>query len=188
MKIKKIKLAKSLKMALLLVSSLLIASVSAAVYNSLTLKSQISIQTQPVQFTNGADTPSGSTVNPTYCVLSLSCYPNSTTTYEKAVNITNTDTSPHDIRLRHVSISPNGTSDVGNFTSITFYLLDASGNQQASMTYTTSNNTWSVSPSETSYVSIPGGNTNWTIKVVIVTSENAQANISCNVEMALDVK
>ena len=41
MKIEKIKLAKSLKMALLLISSLLIATASAYIYSSLTMQSKI---------------------------------------------------------------------------------------------------------------------------------------------------
>jgi len=167
--------------------SLIIAFASAAVYNSLTMKSQITIQSQPVQFANGADTPSGSTVEATYCLLTLTCYPNSTTTYEKAVNITNTDTSSHSIRLRHVSITPNGTASVSNFTSITFYLLNASGTNKGSLSYTTSGDYWSVSPTQTTYQDI-SASTEWTVKVEIVTPENATASISCTIEIALDVQ
>ena len=186
MKIEKIKLVKSLKMALLLVSSLLIATASAYIYSTLTMQSQITISAL-VHFTSGSDTTSESTVQNTYCSLQLSCYPNATTTYQEAVNISNTDSAAHEIKLRHVSISGNGTSDVGNFTYITFYLLDSSGAQKAYLNYTTSGDYWFVSPTETTYQSIPA-NTEWIVKVVIVTAETASTDISCTIKIALDVR
>ena len=173
-------------MALLLISSLVIATASAATFATLTMESQITISAL-VHFSDGDDTTSTSTVHDSYCSLSLSCYPNATTTYEQAVNVTNSDTAARQIRLRHVSISGNGTALVSNFTSITFHLLDSSGTEQGSITYTASGNYWQVSPTETSYVSIPAG-TDWTIKVVIVTSSDAQTSVSCDIEIALDVQ
>ena len=180
------KLTKPLKMVLLLISSLIIATVSAATYTTLTMKSQITISAL-VHFSDGADTPTGSNVQNSYCSLQLSCYPNATTTYEQAVNVTNTDNDLHSIRLRHVSISGNGTALVSNFTSITFYLLNSSGYQKASITYTTSGNYWQVSPTQTNYFDIPAL-TDWTIKVVIVTAADAQTSVSCTIEIALDVQ
>lgn len=180
------KLNKPLKMALLLISSLIITTASAATLTTLTMKSKITISAL-VHFSTGADTPSGSTVQNSYCSLQLSCYPNATTTYEEAVNVTNSDNVAHNIRLRHVSISGNGTADVSNFTSITFYLVDASGSVQGNITYTTSGNYWYVSPTQTDYFSIPA-TTDWTIKVVIVTAADAQTAVSCNIEIALDVQ
>ena len=180
------KLTKPLKMILLLISSLIIATVSAATYTSLTMTSQITISSV-VRFVDGDDTPSTATVHPTYCSLPLTCYPNATTTYEQAINISNTDqTNPYRIRLKHVSVStPNNSA--GNFTSITFYLVAKNGTALDSITYTPSGGTLNPSKPFTDYKNIPA-DTVWTIKVEVITSANASTSATCTIEMALDVQ
>lgn len=182
---------RSVKLLFLLISASLIMTASAAVYYALLMESQVTITEAVVHFTEGNDsTAAGLSLgtNETYAHLaSLKAYPNVTLTYEQAVNVTNTDSSAHNIRLRHISISPaSGDDSIGNFTSITFKLVDASGNVKATFQYTTSGDNWST-PSPTSWISIPAS-TEWTIQVETKAVAGARSNVSCSITVAIDVQ
>jgi len=166
---------------------MLIATASATIYYSLTMEPRVTVSTPVVNFVSGDDTPTGSTVNDAWCRLLLKSYPNATLTYEKAVNISNTDSVAHSMQLRHVDITPaSGNSDVGNFTSITFKLVNSTGSVQATFEYTVSGTTWTT-PSDTGYYSIPAS-TQWTIKVETLSPATASAGIVCDIEIAVDVQ
>jgi hypothetical protein len=177
---------KSLKFITLLLASLLIATVSATVYYSLSMETKITVGTTWVKFISADDTPSGSTITDTTCSLSLSTLANSTLVYEKAIGLSNTYTDNRYIRLRHVSVSPNGTAPVSNFTYVKFYLLDASLTAQASLNYTTSGDNWSVT-STTNWIAIPGSTT-WYIKVETFSPAGATAGTQCTITIAVDVQ
>lgn len=120
----------------------------------------------------------------------LKAYPNVTLTYEQAVNISNTDTASHSIRLRSVSISPASGWDVANFTSISFKICDVTGTTLETLTYTVTgtgaSSAWS-SPSPTGYQSLPAS-TEWSIRVEVVTKPSATPSIVMNIDMRLDVQ
>jgi len=179
---------KSVKLGMLLISALLIATTSTNVYYGILQGSTIGIVEAKVHFTAGDDsTAAGYTpgLNETYCALSLNAYPNVTLYYEQAVNITNTDTAPHDIRLRHVTVTPvNGTDSVGNFTQIDFKLVDVSGTVQRTITYTTTGDNW-ITPSPTAYITLPAS-TEWTMQVETKAAAGAAA-VNCYIEIAIDV-
>src|SRR4030067_2048326 len=91
---------KLVKISLLLITSMLIATASASVLNSMYMQaSPISAETAKVQFVTAADsTEAGATVgtNGTYVMLnSLGGWPNSTRTSPAAVRIENLDTRRH---------------------------------------------------------------------------------------------
>ena len=112
---------KSIKLGLLLISALLIATTSTNVYYGLLQENAIGVVEAKVHFTDGDDsTAAGYTsgLNETYCTLSLNAYANVTLYYEQAVNITNTDTAAHDIRLRHVAIGPASGTNRASATSL----------------------------------------------------------------------
>jgi hypothetical protein len=179
---------KSVKLGMLLISALLIATTSTNVYYGILQGNTIGIVEAKVHFTTGDDsTAAGYTpgLNETYCALSLNAYPNVTLYYEQAVNVTNTDAAPHDIRLRHVTISPaTGNEAVGNFTQFDFKLVDVSGTVQRTLTYTTTGDNW-VTPGPTAYVTLPAS-TEWTILVETKATAGATAE-TCYLELAIDV-
>lgn len=178
---------KSIKLGLLLISALLIATTSTNVYYGLLQEQSIGIVEAMVHFTDGDDsTAAGYTagLNETYCKLSLNAYANVTLYYEQAVNITNTDVAAHDIRLRHVGIGPNDDS-VENFTRIDFKLVDRAGTVQRTLTYTTSPvDTWNT-PAPTAYITLPA-TTEWTLQIETHAAPGAKV-VSCWLEIAVDV-
>ncbi len=179
---------KSIKLGMLLISALLIATTGTNVYYGILQGNTVGIVEAKVHFTPGDDsTAAGYSpgLNETYCSLSLNAYANITLYYEQAVNITNIDAAPHDIRLRHVTITPvNGTDSIGNFTQIDFKLRDVSGTVQRTITYTTTGDNW-LTPATTAYVTLPAG-TEWTIQVETKATAGAKA-VSCYIEFAIDV-
>ncbi len=188
MDLRKISGKKSLKLLLLLVTSMIITTASATVYYGLTMEPRVTVTGLTVTFTSGDDTPAGSTVQDEWCRLLLKSYPNATLTYDQAVNLTNTDGSnAHSVRLRHISITPDGSSYVGgNFTSIKFYLLNAAGTEQTSFAYTNNGTHWTTPPT-TGYYSIPAGN-EWTIKAETLSSSGATVGTDCDIQIAVDVE
>ena len=187
MEIREILSSKSMKFLTLLLTSMLIASASAAVYYSLTWQPRVTVQSAPaVGFTNGDDTPAGSTVNSAWARLLFKSYPNTTLTYDEGMNITNNDVSSHQIRLRHLSISPaNGAAAVSNFTTIRFTLIAQDGTTVTTFEYTTTGDNWNT-PSTTSYYTIPASQ-EWTLKVETLSPAAATATTEANLQIALDV-
>jgi len=197
MEMKKIQLRKSLKFLTLLLTAMIIATASATVYFGLTMKATVTTTAVPVvQFVAGDDSGSSAAdaliaSDGTWVSLNgLKAYPNVTLTYEQAVNVSNTDGSAHNIRLRHSSISPSSGWALTNFTSITFKLVNAAGATVETYAYTVSgtgaSSTWTT-PSSTTYYSLPN-NTEWAIRVEIVTKPSATPSVAINIEMLLDVQ
>ena len=115
---------KIVKLATLIISSLLIATVSASTYLTMYMKATpITIQASDVRFISGGDTDSaGGSINPagTEVVFSsMSVAPNATKTYSEAVNITNTGGSSHSITLEVDSVTGNLTGF--KYINITVY-------------------------------------------------------------------
>ena len=138
----------------------LATTVYAATYFYPMMQSQVTIAQAPVVFEQGNDWTTGSSLgaNSTYVSLSIKAYPNATLVYEEPLNISNTDSTAHNIRLRHVSVTPtSGSASVGNFTFINFTL------NSVDFDYTTSGDTWNT-PANMPYQSLPG-NTEWTLKI-----------------------
>jgi hypothetical protein len=184
---------KPVKVLILLLSSLLIASASAAVYYSIIMQPAVTIAGAPIAFVQGKDWPSGSTMgtNSTWVSLALKAYPNATLTYDQPLNISNTDSASHTFRLRAVSITPaSGSASVANFTSINFIVFDtvaneAAGISQASFNYTTTGTTWNP-PASTAYLTLPAS-ANWIIHVDTTATAGAQAAVTANLVIAVDV-
>jgi len=190
----KIQFRKSMKFFTLLLTSMIIATASATAYYQLTMKPKITTAALTVKFVNGGDSSAAgasiSTDGTWVTLAGLKAYPNVTMIYEKAVNVSNLDGSPHSIRLRHVSIDPLSGWDVANFTSITFKLVNVAGSTVATFTYQVTGSGASaqwVLPSPTTPQSLPNG-IEWTIRVEIVAVANATAGRVVNIEIALDVQ
>jgi hypothetical protein len=182
---------KSVKLLILLLSSLLIASASAAVYYSMIMQPSVTITNATVMFLQGNDWPAGSNLgaNSTWVSLALNAYPNATLTYDQPLNISNTDTSPHNFRLRHVSITPaSGTASVSNFTAINFIVENTAGVAQANFYYNTTGTTWNT-PSTTGYMSLPAS-TKWIISVqtTALAGANCTSLYTANLVISVDVQ
>ena len=184
---------KSVKLLILLLLSMLIASASAAVYYSMLAQPSVTITNAAVMFVQGSDWPTGSLMgtNSTWVSLALKAYPNATLTYDQPLNISNTDSSQHNFRLRSVSITPaTGSASVGNFTSINFVVynttaLETAGTPTATFSYNTTGNTWNTPPT-TAYMQLPAG-AQWIIHVDTTAAAGAQA-ITANIVISVDVQ
>jgi hypothetical protein len=188
MELRKIQFRKTLKFLTLLLTAMVIATASAAVYYSLTIVPTVTISAAKVRFVQGSDWPSGSSMgtNSTSISLTLNAYPNATLTYQHPLNISNTDTSAHSVRLRHVSITPaSGSASVSNFTFINFTLFQPNGTTVSSFDYTTSGKIWST-PSM-SYLSL-AGNTEWTVEIQTRAAAGATNGLTCSMVIAVDVQ
>jgi len=189
MNLKKINSKKSITLLALILASILISTVSAAVYYSMIAQPAVTITAAPIVFVQGNDWPSGSTLgsNGTWVSLALKAYPNVTQAYDQPLNVSNTDSSSHTFRLRHISITPaSGNSQVSNFTSINFVVENAAGTSQASFNYTVTGTTWNT-PSTTSYLTLPAS-TQWIIYVSTVATAGANSGITANIQMSVDVE
>ncbi len=181
-------LSKSLKMLILTLMSTLILSASAAVYYSITMTPQVTVNALIVKFDSSDDTPSASAVNDAWTRLALKSYPNATLTYDKAVDINNTDSGfSHNVRLSHVSVSPDQTAAASNWTSVRFYLYAQNATLITSMNYTQAGNNWTVTPTQTSYYTVPQSQV-WYLKVETLSPAAATVSQVLNIEITLDVQ
>jgi hypothetical protein len=178
---------KSVKLLILLLSSLLIASASASVYYSMIMQPSVTVTGATIVFAQGNDWPSESTMgsNSTFVSLALKAYPNATLIYDQPLNISNTDSASHQFRLRHISITPaTGNAQVANFTFFNFVVEDAAGVAQASFNYTITGTTWNT-PTTTSSMTLPA-NTQWIIYVETKATGGANA-VTANLQISVDV-
>jgi hypothetical protein len=186
-----IKLNKSSKFLILLLTSILVGTANAAIFYSLTMQPQVTVSTPVIRFDSASDEPLGSTVNGAWCSLTAKSYPNATLTYEKAVYLTNTDTlNSHSFRLRYISITPsNASSDVANWNSTKFLVYDSSGSYVFSLNFTVSGNNWMLAPSsgQTGYYSIPASTT-WWIRLETLSPATATEGKVCNIQIVVDVE
>lgn len=193
MDIRKTLFRKEIKLVTLLLTSLLVASASAAVYYSMVMEASVTTAAADIAFVAGGDsTEAGATgyaTDGTWVRLaSLKAYPNVTLTYDEAINITNQGASAHTFRLAHSSISPNGTDPVSNFTSITFKLIAPNGTQYGGdFTYSTGgDDTWET-PSDMNYQSIQAGE-EWAVKVEILGASVATTGQTVEIDIHVDVQ
>ncbi len=175
------------KLIIGLVLAALLFTVSAAVYYALDLRKVGTGATPKVIFVSAADsTSAGATfgTNSTYAKLtSIKSYPNVTSTYELALNVSNTDTAAHNIRLSSISIT-GGSSSYG---TILVNLVSSAGTRMGNITYT-GGGAWSRSPSSgaTSFVSL-GNGIKWAIRIDSTLSAGTASGITTTLELVFDV-
>jgi len=193
-KLREIPSRKPVKFLILLLTAMLIATASAAVYYSLTLESKVTIAGFDVKFTQGSDSgaavatpiPAGWPASRVK-LAGLKSYPNVTSTYDQAVNVTNFGVDAQ-FRLRHSSINAlNGTASISNFTRITFRLIAKNGTQGGYLEYTTGgDDTWERS-ADMNFIAIKAGEV-WAVKVEIVAAAGATTGIMMEIVMYIDVQ
>ena len=189
MKIRNIKITKSARFLVLLLLSLLIGVANAAIFYSMIMQPVVSVTAAKVVFVQGTDGGGGVATpgtNSTSVSLALKAYPNITLTYEQPLNISNTDTTSHTFKLRHISITPaNGSSTVGNFTCINFVVQDTAGVAQGSFNYTTNALNW-ITPATIGPLNLPAS-TQWIIYVETGAVAGASDAATATIQIAVDV-
>jgi hypothetical protein len=174
---------KGLKLATLLLTSLLIAFASAETFSELYMNSSpITITGPGLYFSNGDNTTSigtifygGTEVNFT----GMSVEKGMTSTYEEAVNITNNAGSSKNITVTVTSTSGNLTA----FSYVTITIIDETGAQKGSQIYLSS----TVSNTTTGKIVI--GNTKvWAVKWEISAIPSADAGTTLAVYTKLTVE
>ena len=187
MEIRNILSRKSAKLLMLLLINMLVVTASAAVYYAMLSQSTATVAAAAVSFTDGDDSTGivSYGLNNTYAELTLNAYPNVTLYYDQAVNLT--ATADKQVRLRHVSISPDdGDPSVSNFTSVVFRLIKTDSTNVGNLTYTTTGDDW-TEPTNTTYTAITDGE-EWTIKIEIKAVAGANTGISTTIVIAVDVQ
>lgn len=186
---------KGTRVAVLLLSTLLIMGASATVFYSLQNRTVATTSAAGVKFIAGNDcsgaygtSPCGATISAagTYAALSLKTYPNATVTYQKALNISNTDAGTHQIRLRSTAISGGFASYAAATSKIEFDLIKTDGTNQGTMIYL-GGGSWNT-PASTAYVTIAAGTTIWTVQVIAVADSTAAAGVTTTIDIAVDIQ
>ena len=182
---------KALRIGILVLSTLLVSTASALTYYSITASTTATTSTAVVKFISAADTPTGTVINAagTFVTIPIKAYPNATLTYQFALNVSNTDSVAHQVRLRSISIT-GGQGAYSNSTSkIEFDLVNTAGTVQGSVTYKGANGggAWTTTGSPTAYFSIPAS-TKWAIQVITVCDATASTGVGSGIQLAVDVQ
>jgi hypothetical protein len=179
---------KSMKFLALLLTSLLIASVSAAMYYSLEMTSTIDVYAADVYFVVGADNGTSGLVvtigsqNTTATITGLRAYPNASLTYTDPIRVRNNGSVTAQLRLAPLT---NPSTNPEDFVYIKF-LLNASSADDRWLNYTSDGSSWTSPSSATSWTTTGiGASTEWPI--VIYTKANATATASDSVTIAITV-
>lgn len=178
---------KYLDLIVLLIISIFVVSVSAAVYYSIEMQTTATITYSKVRFDTGTDwsglgSSSSLSSDKTYVFLNITAYPNATLTYDQPLVINNTDSTWHEVRFGHVSIDPNATASVSNFTFINFTL------NGVGFDYTTTGDNWNA-PTDMTYQNMTAGAV-WDVKIETKAAAGAttDGSVTCTMVIALDVR
>ena len=189
MEIRKILSRKEVKLATLLLTSLLIATVSAATYYSLTMTSTVSVYAPAVYFKIGADDGTKGLVvtlgskNTTVTLNGLRAYPNATFTYTDPVKVRNNATSGQVPQVRLAPSSISGGED--DFEFVKFLLNATAVSDRRWLNYTSNGIAWSDTGT-TNWVSLPN-NTEWAIVVMTKARTTGVAGQTVTIALTVDV-
>ncbi len=176
--------SKSAKMLILMLTSIIVLSATAAVYYSLEMTSIVTVAANDIYFVEGPDNATaGVTIfnnNKSATLASLKAYPNISMTYDDPIRVRNNNTGTnHFVRLRPVSL----TGVAANFVYINFTLQTAT---KVSLNYTSNGATWTM-PSETIFVQVDA-NTEYAIVIQTMATATATAGQTASIEIAIDIE
>lgn len=184
MNLKGLPAKKSMKFFTLLLTAILIASVSAGTYLSLTMTSTVSVYQSNVYFVEGSDNNTAGAVlaldntNTTATITGLRAYPNATFTYENVTLVRNNATSG----TTQIRLAPdvNPSANPEDFEYVKFML---NGTSARWLNFTSNGSAWS-NTGTTTWITIPTS-TQW--PVAIVTKATAGATVSDSVTITIKV-
>lgn len=188
MEIKKIPFRKSTKFVTLLLTSMLIASASAATYFSLSMTSTIEVYAADVYFLKGGDDGVKGLVvtlgskNTTATLTGLRAYPNVTFTYTDPVRVRNNGSLTPNIRLAP-SFDPSGNE--ADFVYVKFLLNATAVGDRRWLNYTSDGGSWTI-PSATSWTQI-GATTEWPLVVMTMANATATSGNTITIGITVDV-
>jgi len=169
----------------LFLTSLLVVTASASVYNYMYMQAQsIAAETADVQFVTAADsTAAGASIgtNGTYVrFTSMAGWPNSTRTYQAAAGIQNLDTTARTIELKFDQAG-DWSGSTGNIDSITVIVRNTAGGSQQGTTINVG-----TAGSSTGALSIPASTT-WVVEWNIKWAAGALSTNTVSVKLTLIV-
>jgi len=184
--IRKILFRKEMKLVTLLLTSLLIATVSAGTYLSLTMTSTVAVYQSNVYFVEGSDNNTAGAIlaldstNTTATITGLRAYPNATFTYENVTLVRNNATSgTTDIRLAP-DVNPSANPE--DFEYVRFML---NGTSARWLNFTSNGSTWS-NTGTTGWITIPTS-TQWSIAIMTKATSGATVSDSVTITIKVDV-
>jgi len=169
----------------LLLTSLLIVTASASVYNYMYMQAQsIGAETAKVQFVTAADsTAAGASIgtNGTYVrFTSMAGWPNATRTYQAAAGIQNLDTAARTIELKF-DLAGDWSGNTANIDSMTVIVRSTAGGTQQGTIITVG-----TAGSSTGAISIPASTT-WVVEWNIKWKAGALSTNTVSVKLTLIV-
>jgi hypothetical protein len=118
---------KSLKLITLLISSLLIATVSAQIYNYMYITGSGEVTTTGLQWETGPDAPSTTSISGPTVSVPMNTSNGNPRNYTDCLHLVNLDNAAHSFNISVTS----STGDIDNFTEFNLVLFDENGAQQA---------------------------------------------------------
>ena len=191
MNLKSLPAKKTVKLLALLLTSLLIASVSAFTYYSLTISSTITVYAANVYFIEGTDNNTGpgpviltlDSTNTTATITGLVAYKNASLTYTNVTLVYNNGGSASQLRLAPYTDPSTNPED---FVYVKFLLNATTAGDRRWLNYTSDGSSWTSPGSATSWTTTGlGASAMW--PVVIMTKANATATASQTVDIAITV-
>jgi hypothetical protein len=191
MEIRKMLARKDVKLMTLLLSSLLIASASAAMYYSLTASSTIEVYASYVVFYVGSDNATKglvvkfNSVNTTATLTGLRAYPNATFTYTDPVRVRNKGALTAQLRL---SPDVNPSTNPEDFEYVKFLLNATNSGDRKWLNYTSNGVSW-TSPSGSTTWTTTGitGSSSWPIVIYTKANANGVASEQVTISIKVDV-
>lgn len=183
---------KPVKFLTLLLSAMLIASASAAMYYSLTMTSTIQVYEAQVYFVTGSDDGNGGLVvtlsndDTTATLTGLRAYPNLTFTYTDPVRVRNNASAGNYSQLRLAPVvDPSANPE--DFVYVKF-LLNSTTAEDRWLNYTSDGSTWTSPTGPTSWTAtgINGGE-EWPIVVMTMANATATAGQTVTIGITVDV-
>jgi len=188
--LKAIPFKRSAKLLALLLTSMLIATVSAITYLQLTMSSTVAVYKSNVYFVIGSDDGTkGLTVtldgtNTTATLTGLRAYPNASFTYSDPVKVRNNATAIPNPQIR-LAPDVNPSANPEDFVYVKFLLNATAVGDRRWLNYTSNGSTWS-NTGTTAWVTIPFS-TQWSIAVITKATAGASENHSVTITIKVDV-
>ena len=175
---------RPVKFLTLLLTALLVATASAAMYYSLTMTSTITVYKANVYFVEGSDNATSTayvyldSLKTTATLTGLRAYPNLTFTYSNLTMVRNNATSG----MTQIRLAPD-VAPSGNATDFVYVKFMLNGTSARWLNYTVTGGSWNT-PSASNWITI-GTSTQWPI--VIITKANATATVGNQVTIGITV-
>jgi len=177
---------KSMKFFTLLLTAILIASVSAGTYLSLTMTSTVQVYQSNVYFVEGSDNNTAGAIlaldstNTTATITGLRAYPNATFTYENVTLVRNNSTSLNSSIRLAPDVNPSAHPE--DFVYVKFML---NGTSVRWLNFTSNGATWN-NTGTTSWITIPTS-TQWPVAIMTKATYNATISDSVTITIKVDV-